>query len=151
MWIAAILIGSSIYTAVTSASRDASGTIVDSGKVAASEIQVGDCLTESLAATGDTFADAQAVPCAKEHTYEAFHNEDLTGDVFPENVLDQADQICRKAFEDFVGTTLENTDLDVTSVVPTKDSWETSGDRRITCLLMKYDESKMIGSYSNTK
>ena len=150
IWLVLIVGGSFIYSALTSANRNDTGAIVGSGTVSAFEIQVGDCLTDTIDGSG-FFSEADAVPCDQAHMYEAFHNEDLPGDTFPSDMETEAHDVCDSAFPSFVGASVENTDLTYMFVFPTQESWDSKGDRQVTCLVGMGDGSDIYGTLRNSR
>ena len=151
IWIVVIVIASSIFSSCTSADRDNSGEVVDSGSVSAFEIKVGDCLTDTFGAGDSTFSETNAVPCNEPHAFEAYHSEYLSGDNFPADINTLADDICYYAFPDFVGVTVEETDLSYSSLLPTQNSWDQKSDREVTCLVGMYDGSEVTGTLRNSR
>jgi len=141
--VGAVLIIAAVYSSVTSAQRDTGGGIVDGGTLSVFEIQIGDCISDSI--TG-TLTEASAVPCSEAHIYEAYFNSELPQNGSFSDVNEFTDEACYSNFEAYVGVSPENTDLTFVSLIPTVGSWD-SGDRKITCLLSNLDESEIVGSY----
>jgi hypothetical protein len=65
---------------------------------------------------------------------------DLGGfdDVFPGSAAfdEQADSRCGESFESFVGAPYDQSELYITTLEPTKESWMELDDREIICLLV---------------
>lgn len=149
VWIAAIVIGISTLSACGSADRDSSGEVIEEGSISAWAIQVGDCLTDTFESGNNEFSDANAIPCDQPHAFEAYHGEYLSGDTFPADLGTTGDDICYYAFADYVGITVEETNLTFYSLIPTKESWEGKSDREITCIAGMDDGSDFTGSLRN--
>lgn len=118
--------------------RDDAGVITESvGGADIFAIEVGDCTGEL--ATGD-LSELDAVPCSDPHTSEAYAAQDLDDGDFPGDteVQSQADEFCSTSFETFVGLPYDDSELFLTSLTPTEESWA-QGDQEILCLV--YDEA----------
>lgn len=116
------------------AERDDTGEITDTGELDVFTIAVGDCLAD--APEGEVTS-VVAIPCDEPHAYEAYHDFQLEGDEFPgaDVVDEQAWAGCETAFAEFVGLTYDESVLLVTYYTPTEESWNTSGDRVVTCVI----------------
>lgn len=118
--------------------RDPSGVITESAEGAdVFSIKVGDC-TGDLA-TGD-LTELDAIPCGDPHKSEAYAAITLDDGDYPgtEAVKTQADDGCSGGFETFIGVAYDDSELFLTSLTPTEDSWA-QGDREILCLV--YDDA----------
>jgi Septum formation len=60
-----------------------------------------------------------------------------------------ADDECILAFDAFVGSDIDHSDLDFTSIIPSRAAWD-GGDRTILCALWQYDGDPMVGSARGT-
>lgn len=125
--------------------RDESGSIVEGGGLGAFALQVGDCFNfpeESLVIS------LEALPCSEPHDAEAFLSFDQVGEEYPgaEAVALATEDGCLGAFEGFVGIPWESSVLDIAALEPTRESWEEGGDREVTCAIVSYDGSKLVGS-----
>jgi hypothetical protein len=149
-WFVVIIGGGAIYGAFTNADRGSSGEVVEEGTLSAFEIRIGDCLTDSIALENE-FSEVNAVPCDQPHAFEAYHNEDVSGDSFPTDLDSLAEEICNSNFEDYVGSAVNATNLTFTYFVPTKESWENANDRAVTCLVEMDDGSDVTGSLRNSR
>jgi len=67
----------------------------------------------------------------------------MTGDDFPGDAEaeKQAEDLCAKEFEPFVGIALDDSELGYTYLYPTSDTWQAK-DREITCLVGAEDPTK---------
>lgn len=112
--------------------RDEDGTIIEGGSTSANSIAVGDCLDDPQA---EQIVQVKTVPCTDPHDYEAYAEGKLAEGDYPADLDDQAADICLGAFEGYVGTAFDDSELDVTYFTPTPESWGI-GDRIVTCLLI---------------
>ena len=130
---------------LSQADRDASGAIVGAGEVLGGELKVGDCfdLPEG------EFTGVNAVPCSDPHELElvAVVSHPGGGDApYPSNeeFTQAAAPTCVNAFENYVGTPLDQSEIGMTTITPTPDGWK-GGDRQIQCVVglpdVKLDES----------
>jgi hypothetical protein len=118
--------------------RNDENEIIGSGGLGAFAIEVGDCL--NLPSDLNQVQSVEGVPCGQAHSAQAFTVFDLTGfsDVFPGSAAfdEQSDAGCLGAFKGFVGVPYEQSELYVTALEPTEESWVQGGDREIVCLLV---------------
>lgn len=100
-------------------------------------LPVGACLNAS-SLSGEEISRVATVDCSQEHDVEAFASMRLTGDSWPgaEDILARADEFCLAEFETFVGTKYHDSDLDVSFLHPTEDSWNNAADREVLCLVI---------------
>lgn len=100
------------------------------------ELGVGDCLrSEDLRAEP---AVTVAVDCAEPHDAEIYAATELPDGDYPgvDAVRAAADDFCLPLFEEFVGVTYLESELDVYPLLPSEDGWNTAGDREILCVLV---------------
>lgn len=124
----------------SSADRNDSGDIVKSGEVQASDTKVRDCLNE-LPASGETFSSVTAVPCNEAHQYQLFYRGTSTLTSYSEDAaLQEASDVCNAAGEMLFNQmsaikydAFKN--VDYAFFYPTSDSWASSDDRAIECLV----------------
>lgn len=139
--------GVSAWGAITSAERDETGTIVDEGDVAASELAVGDCLMDP---GEDVFEEVRGVSCNSPHDYEIYHLATVAGLSYPSDPAfeNAAVQHCLPAFDLYTGEVYENSDLWIGYFVPDSRAWD-DGDRIMQCYLYLPDamlsESRAAG------
>jgi hypothetical protein len=120
-------------------------------EVAVFKIKVGDCLNgDPTAASAESM---DRLDCAAPHLYEAYHVQALTGDSFPgeKSVREQGDSICTAQFAAFVGKSFDDSELTLTAMYPTVESWEQQSDRDILCLITTQDDSKRSGTAKGAK
>ena len=113
------------------------------------ELAVGDCFDDGEMAVGDLeeVEDVPLVECSEPHDNEVYAVVTVDGEVFPgeQAIQAQADEVCRDAFDPFVGLGSESSALDFGWLVPTADSWE-MGDRVIACFVYRMDLGKVSGT-----
>jgi hypothetical protein len=138
--------------ACSSASRDESGAIASEGSLDVMEVRVGDCFDDpddlpEDGSMGET-ADVGAKPCSQPHDNEVYHSFDLEGEEYPgdEAVEELAFDGCEAAFEPFVGTPYEDSELDIFTLTPLEDGWEQLDDRTVICALFDLSGEQVTGS-----
>lgn len=103
------------------------------------DIKVGDCITDT-----DADGQVQSVPtvaCSQPHSYEVFHEFELTGSKFPgdDGILPDVQRECYgKPFEEFIGRPYDKSSLEVMYLSPTQMSWD-GGDRLVSCMVYEGD------------
>lgn len=118
----------------TGPARDAGGEVTASASVDPFSIKVGDC-------TGDLGQDqitaAELLPCSAAHYWEAYSSSELSGQAYPgvTQVKEQADKWCTAAFKSFVGVSTDKSDYTYTYFYPTEQTWTTTNDREVLCLV----------------
>ena len=75
--------------------------------------------------------------CTEEHTGEVYYILTLTQDTLPSRaeIEKLTSDTCDDNFEAYVGSATNETELDVTAMFPTKNSWD-KGDRDIVCIVI---------------
>ncbi|MEO6606152.1 MAG: septum formation family protein [Aeromicrobium sp.] len=133
LWIIAT-IGLFALSELTSADRDDTGTVTEAGRVDATKVQVGDCVKDDDL-VGETNYSINVIPCTDAHLFEAYANFDLPSGSYPGDdvVSSQAEDGCTKRFQSYIGTSYDESDLDVTFLYPIKSSWRI--DKGVTCLV----------------
>ncbi len=118
--------------------RNDHNEIIEAGGLGAFAIEIGDCL--NLPSELNQVQSVEGVPCTQAHSAQAFALFDLTGfgDVFPGSAAfeEQATEGCHERFQSFVGTSYEQSELYITTLEPTEESWVEMDDREIVCLLV---------------
>jgi hypothetical protein len=130
------------------AERDETGIISEAGDLTVLDLRVGDCFDDPGAPTGTETADVSSVdakPCSEPHDFEVFHRFDLTSEELPSQdvLLSEIEEQCLAAFEPYVGSAYETSELDVIYMWPTLGSWK-AGDRSIVCSLRTMDGSRLV-------
>ncbi len=144
VWTVACVVGAVLIIATTGPDRDADGTVTSEGTISAFDLQEGDCTTD--VPDGTVFR-LEVVPCDEPHRGEAFYTADLATGDYPgdDAVLEQSEKRCLDAFEDFVGMTYDESELEFSYLYPLEESWAT--DRSVTCLIASTDPT--TGSAQN--
>lgn len=120
------------------------------GDTPANEFVAGECTNDDLSGL---ITEIETVDCAEPHTAEAYAQFDLEGDVFPgvDAVSTRGDEGCLVRFEDFVGTSYEESVYEAGSITPTEQSWNDAGDRTVICVITgTVDGSPLVGSAEGT-
>lgn len=116
------------------------------GTEVVTEAAVGECVQDpdDTAEVGEL----DKVDCDQAHDNEVIAVFDLSGDAFPgtDDVQAQAQERCVEEFEPYVGSTYEESDLDVYTISPTEETWEEADDREVICAVFPLDGSTMEGS-----
>jgi hypothetical protein len=118
-------------------------------------LATGDCLntryrTVQGAATLDS-RNLRPVDCATAHENEVVGLVTYTGDTFPgiPALSDFAVGSCLQAFESYVGTSFQVSDLDMFPLTPSDQTW-LKGHRTIACVVLTVDGSLVTGSVRGT-
>jgi hypothetical protein len=141
-----------LTTSACQAERDADGAIVGAGTLAADELGVGDCFDDEPSDEEVTeILDVPAVPCGEPHDNEVFHAFELRGDELPSDadIEELVDEECLPAFGRFVGTSYEESELDLFAIWPTERAWA-AGDREVLCAVFAMDLSKLEGTVAGS-
>jgi hypothetical protein len=107
------------------------------------DLENGDCFD----ASGDQVETVTIVDCELAHTYEVFAilNHEAGSDApYPgdEAILAYADTACQPYFADYVGIDYPSSDYWITSVTPSRETWEGADDREIVCALKLGEEGE---------
>ena len=123
----------------------ASGCDSSTDKAGAStlfRLQTGDCFRSSAGTSARTveITDVTTLPCADSHDGEVFAvvaHPAAKGAPYPgdDSVADFASAECLTRFEAYTGATYDNSDLQVATVRPDRDSWSDKDDRDVACVL----------------
>ncbi|MGE5827137.1 MAG: DUF4190 domain-containing protein [Micromonosporaceae bacterium] len=142
VWVLAIAIGVAVALA-TGTTRDSTGQLTGSGRVAISDLEPGDCVNNIE--EDRLVAKVDAVPCSQLHSAEVFAVFDLTGSSFPgdSTANDQAEQGCLDRLDDYAPDAVNDEGLDLFYFAPNANSWS-RGDREVVCLAL--DSNKRTGS-----
>jgi hypothetical protein len=123
------------------------------GAAALFHLQTGECFQSPAGTTaGRTVqvADVSPVPCTGVHDGEVFAvltHPAATGAAYPgdDALADFAAGECLQRFPAYTGGAYDDSDLDVASVRPDRQSWSDKHDRQVGCVLYKKD-STLTGS-----
>lgn len=116
------------------ANRDEeTGQVTESSNVGVFSVKLGDCMLDT--GTG-MLTDANVLPCTDPHDQEVYYEITMPDGEFSDTDIDAATQECvGDAYTSFVGVAYDDSALNVTTLVPTKDSWEKNNDRVIQCII----------------
>lgn len=116
------------------ANRDEeTGQVTESSNVGVFSVKLGDCMLDT--GTG-MLTDANVLPCTDPHDQEVYYEITMPDGEFSDTDIDAATQECvGDAYTSFVGVAYDDSALNVTTLVPTKDSWEQNNDRVIQCII----------------
>ncbi len=132
------------------APRDEDGNIIEGGTIDIFALKVGDCIAED--GGGGEVTEIKVVPCSEPHSDEVYYEFTMPDGAFPsDDAFDSAFfEKCIPAFENFVGISVEETELAAYPMLPTEGSWEQHNDRVVQCLI--YDPAGDIsGSLRNAQ
>lgn len=109
------------------------GQVTESASVDVFSVKIGDCMLDT--GTG-MLTDASILPCTDSHDQEVYYEITMPDGEFADADINAASQECiGDAYTTFVGLGYQESALDVTTLTPTKESWEQSNDRVIQCLI----------------
>ena len=113
---------------------DVAGPIVEAVNDEDTWITLGDCFNET---SGEVVSDIPTIDCALPHDYEVYAEFNVDRAEWPgdDEIFTLADQGCYGPFESYVGVSFDNSVLDYTYYVPTRDGWEDYEDRAVSCIL----------------
>jgi hypothetical protein len=124
------------------------------GRLARFDLRVGQCANGKVK-PGNSFGGDASVSCSQAHDFEVYASTvPPTGEAstrYPraDDLAAFADDHCLLAFEGFVGSDVDQTDLDFTGIIPSRLAWE-AGDRTVLCALWRYDGEPTVGSARGT-
>lgn len=100
-----------------------------------SDLAVGLCFHEPDQA--DSVTELESVDCEVRHDWEVYYIGDLEDGPWrgDEQVGEDADALCADPFEDYVGLTVGDSELEVNHLVPTSGSWQGADDRQVVCVV----------------
>lgn len=114
--------------------RDPSGQVTETEAGAdVFALKVGDC---TMGFTAETeVSELDIVPCDQPHVDEYYASVSVPDGDYPgdEAINAQAETDCTAEFETFVGVAYADSELYVSFLTPTQESWETQNDREILC------------------
>lgn len=97
---------------------------------------VGDCINSADLPDGEV-DEINTVACEEPHDLEVFHAFELPEGDFPgaAAVDDAAEEECITAFEGYVGIDYFESELWITTIHPTEETWNAVDDRELLCLI----------------
>ena len=136
-WIRGVLVASALGT---------TALVGCGGSEVATEAALGECFQDP--ADSDEVGELDKVDCGDAHDNEVIAVFDLDGDDFPgvDEVQSQAEEGCIEEFEPYVGSTYEDSDLDLFTITPTEETWDAADDREVICSVFALDGSQVEGS-----
>lgn len=134
--------GSGSSTTTTEADGDTTTTTALTGVLTPTEAVIaGQCLDPVPDPAQQTVA-VLVIPCEDHHTFEIYAQTKLdTGTPLASNapypgastVANAAERQCHDAFDEFMGSTWEESEYDIQAWWPSESSWATKKDRNILC------------------
>ena len=93
------------------------------------------------------------IDCAQPHSHEIYATLESEEDVYPgvEALGEDAQVRCLQAFELFVGTSVFDSQLSYSWLVPSLSGWNDEDDREILCVLMRRDQAQMTGTMHDAR
>ena len=96
--------------------------------------EVGDCANYS-----DLQGELTTIPtvgCTEEHDAQFIHQFELEGNDYPGDteVAALAEEGCVAAFEGYVGSVWEESELQMTFISPNENTWGSANDREVLCV-----------------
>lgn len=148
-----VLLGASCSLGDDGPERDASGALLEAGEVEALDLLVGDCFNGPGPQGGETVLTVMVVPCSELHEFEVYHSFDLEDGTFPgvDAVEDLWIAGCLAEFERFVGITFDESELDISGIFPTEETWNDLDDREVLCSVTAVDGEPRAGSASGAR
>jgi len=133
---------------IDNTSRDPrTGSITKSGDLGTQRLRIGDCFNEP---GGPTTVVVSGVPCDRDHQSQVAALLELPDDPSSEwpgegELADRSRPLCFGAAATALGGNLTDPTVGLSAYVPDQKSWE-AGDRRIVCVLGRFDGSPITGS-----
>ena len=111
-------------------------------------MRVGQCI---LMPEDKTTTTVETTGCTREHDAEVFYLTSADDGDFPgeEELNKQAGAQCLEHFKEYIGSSYLTSTLDMTWMIPTKDSWA-HNDRAIVCLARPMDRSTLTSSVKDS-
>jgi len=137
---------------IDNTSRDpGSGQIVETGDIGTQRLRTGDCFNDPGEAT--TLV-VRGVPCNAAHQSQVVALVQLSnepGASWPgdRDLAGQSRSVCFGAASEAVGGNLTDPTVGLSAYVPDRKSWD-AGDRRIICVVGRFDKSPITGSLMGT-
>jgi len=132
VWIA-LLAGVIILGVMSEADRGSDGTVVGAGDVAATNLQVGDCIADIAETT--MLISVNGVPCSQPHEGEVFAVFDLPAGPYPAPAQrdSQIESTCNDRLAGYAPAAVGDTSLGLFYVYPLERNWD-AGDRESVCI-----------------
>lgn len=137
------------------AERDGAGAVATGGAVDPFEVELGDCVEQPVSGNEDVeeVEEVKAVPCGQPHDGEVYAVFDLPDGDFPggKEVAAAGEERCIADFETFVGKAYDESQYDITSLFPAKESWESKDDREYVCIVVAPEGQQVTGTLKGRK
>lgn len=117
------------------------------------DLKVGDCLVlpdDLDLDRGFELTTVKTVECNEPHQGEIVADHKVTDSDFPaveagtypgeDALFEKSKDVCISAFESYVGTSFEESELDLLPLTPTLDSWNKADDRAIVCVAINLND-----------
>ena len=136
---------------ILNAKRDDAGQITGGGNLQVQDLRIGDCFNLKDE-SADNVSDVDAKPCTEAHRYELFQDASLAEGAYPasDQLKSYAEQECLGAFLSYIGTTYQNSVLEVVYFTPTSDAWG-NGDRSVQCAAYDPAQATLTGSLKGAR
>lgn len=135
-----------VSDSTSAAPSESAAASAEGSMTSAFDLEVGDCFNTDDISTVDEVA---VVGCEAAHVYEVFGLGEYGAedDAFPgdDALTTAANEVCRPAFEDYVGVDYDSSEWHGTFINPSEETWA-QGDREILCVLHTGDETEVTGS-----
>ena len=119
------------------------------------QVGLGDCVEQPVTGTEEVeeVESVEAVPCAEPHDGEVYAVFDLPDGEFPgeKEVAAAGEDRCVEEFAAFVGTPYEDSQYEITSLFPTRESWESRDDREYVCIVVAPEGEQATGTLKGKK
>lgn len=140
----------------TTAERDEAGAVASEGAVDPFEVKLGDCVEQPVSGSDDQVEEVEsvkAVPCGQPHDGEVYAVFDLPDGDFPgdEEVAAAGEERCVSEFATFIGKPYDDSQYDITSLFPTRESWEGQDDREYVCIVVAPKGQQATGTLKGKK
>lgn len=130
-----------IYFLTAGVDRGSDGEVLESGRVGARDLSVGDCLPEPPRDGNQFFIDV--VPCGEPHRGEVFAVFDLRSFIAPGEPSKEIDDECLAGFTDYFGTAPADPTLEIYVMQP-PDQSSFNDDPAVSC--MAFVDESVTGS-----
>lgn len=120
------------------------------GEVTTLQAAAGECFQDPEEVTHATSLDT--VECEDAHDSQVIAVFQLDGDGFPgeEEVQAEASRRCTEDFFEYVGSTVDESDLELSMITPTQETWDEEDDREVVCWVSMEDGSIIEGSVAGS-
>jgi hypothetical protein len=135
-----------------SSTRDTPTTTAGPRRMAVADLRRDDCFDEQAVQRDETVEVDRItrLPCDRPHdnqVYAVFRRAAPEETPYPgtERVSADAQEACRARFDGYVGKVYDESELDFSTLFPTRAGW-LEGDREVMCVLFRTDQGKITGS-----